>query len=106
MEFSFEARVILELEHKQGWDKAKHVGTKFNLKTSSELDKRMYMDRNDILNKQGSETLTNVLIQGLVGNIHMAQQQGFRNDAEHLRYIISELERGFVAIVEVGISEF
>jgi hypothetical protein len=106
MEFSFEARVILELEHKPGWSTAKHVGTKFNLKTSSELDKRMYMDKNDILNNKGSESLTNVLIQGLIGNIHMAHQQGFRNDAEHLRYIISELERGFVAIVEVGISEF
>jgi len=106
MEYSFEARVVLELEHKKGCKSSKHIGTKFNLRTSSDLDKKMYMDNNGILNKTGSETLTNVLVQGLIGNIHMANQQGFRNDAEHLRYIISELERGFVAIVEVGIGEF
>jgi len=40
------------------------------------------------------------------GNIHMAHEKGFRDSAEHLRWIISELERGFVTVANVEQSNF
>ena len=85
---------------------SKHVATDFNLKVIGELDKRQYLDKDDLPTNVGSKTLSNVLIQGLVGNIHMAHEKGFRDSAEHLRWIISELERGFVTVANVEQSNF
>jgi hypothetical protein len=106
MEFSLEGRCVLELEHKAGSKISKHVQTKFALTVSKNLDSSKYNDKDGNLTKEGSHVLTNVFVQGLIGNIHLAHKEGFRNDAEHLRYIISELERGFIENVEVGTGKF
>jgi len=101
MEFSFEAKVVLTLEHKKGMATSKHVATDFNLEVIGELDRKQYLDKEDLPTEAGSKVLSNVLVQGLVGNIHMAHEKGFRDSAEHLRWIISELERGFVTVASV-----
>lgn len=106
MEFSFEARVVLTLEHEKGSTASKHVATDFNLYLGGPLDKKQYLDNQDLPTEVGSKALSNVLIQGLVGNIHMAHEKGFRDSAEHLRWIISELERGFVSVGKVKSSKF
>lgn len=106
MEFSFEAKCVLQLEHKKGSKKSNHLETKFNLDVSNNLNRKQYIDENDLPTKDGSKVLTNVFVQGLIGNIHQAHEKGYWNDAEHLRYIISELERGFVSIVKVDSSTF
>lgn len=106
MEFSFEAKVVLTLEHKEGMTKSNHVATDFNLDVIGKLDRRKYLDKENLPTKDGSQVLSNVLVQGLVGNIHMAHENGFRDSAEHLRWIISELERGFVSVVNVEKSNF
>ncbi len=106
MEFSFEAKVVLRLEHKPGISTSKHVATDFNLYVSKELDINKYLDKESLPNKDGSNAISNVLIQGLVANIHMAHEKGFRDSADHLRWIISELERGFVQVTNVEKSNF
>jgi len=106
MEFSFEAKVVLTLEHKKGMATSKHVATDFNLEVNGILDKRQYIDKEDLPTQDGSKVLSNVLVQGLIGNIHLAHEKGFRDSAEHLRWIISELERGFVAVANVKQSNF
>jgi hypothetical protein len=106
MKFSFEAKVVLTLEHKKGMETSKHVATDFNLEVVGELDRKQYLDKEDLPTEAGSKVLSNVLVQGLVGNIHMAHEKGFRNSSEHLRWIISELERGFVAITYTDKSTF
>ena len=106
MKYSFEAKVVLTLEHEQGMTTSKHVSTDFNLKVNGILDKRQYIDKENLPTEAGSKVLSNVLIQGLVGNIHMAHEKGFRDSAEHLRWIISELERGFVTVANVEQSNF
>jgi len=105
MEYSFEAKVVLTIEHKKGMSTQKHVATDFNLRVIGDLDKNKYLE-DGLINANGSKALANVLIQGLVGNIHMAHEKGFRDSADHLRWIISELERGFVAVANVEQSNF
>lgn len=85
---------------------SKHVATDFNLYVSKELDINKYLDKESLPNKDGSNAISNVLIQGLVANIHMAHEKGFRDSADHLRWIISELERGFVQATNVEKSNF
>jgi len=106
MEFNFEVKTVLTLEHKKGQSKSNHVKTDFNLYPSKNLDKKQYINLAGLPTKSGSLVITNVLVQGLIGNIHLAHESGFRDSAEHLRYIISELERGFVVVADVTKSNF
>lgn len=77
------------------------LGVKFDLQLGDNLDDSAYFE-DDKLNLEGHKAVTNVLVTSLVSNIHAAHQFGFRDSAEHLRYIITELERGFVHQVEAG----
>lgn len=106
MKFSFEGRCVLELEHEPGMTTSKHSQTKINLDVSRNLDRKQYLDADDLPTKDGCKVLTNVFVQGLVANIHHGHEKGFWNDAEHIRYIIAELQRGFVEIAETGTSTF
>jgi hypothetical protein len=106
MEFGFEAKVVLNLEHKKGMKTSKHITTDFNLDVIGDLDKNQYLDKEDLPTEAGSKVLSNVLVQGLIGNIHLAHEKGFRDSAEHLRWIISELERGFISVANVNQSNF
>lgn len=106
MKLSFEGRCVVEVEHEPGMEKPKHLQTKFNLDVSLNLDRKQYLDKEGLPTGPGVKTLSNVFVQGLIGNIHHAHQKGFWNDADHLRYIISELERGFVQITKTDTSTF
>lgn len=106
MKFSFEAKVVLTLEHAPGMPKSKHVSTNFNLEVDPVLDRTQYLNNEDLPTKDGSKVLSNVLVQGLIGNIHFAHEQGFRDSAEHLRWIIEELTRGFATVANVDKSTF
>lgn len=93
---------ICEIEVRpKGKEKPSMENCCFHLELSSNLDPKAYYDRDGNMTAIGSKTITNVFVQGLVGNMHAAHQAGFMDSAEHLRYIIKELERGFVAQVEV-----
>lgn len=98
MQFSITGIVKLTLDHAQGATTSRHVATDFRIEASKNLKQDEYNDKRGLPTKTGSHALTNAFVQGLVGNIHHAHQKGFRDSAEHLRYIIGELERGFVEI--------
>lgn len=104
MEFTFEAISRVTAEHTKGSTNSRHLTTDFYLEVSENLSASAYMNDEDVLTQKGSEAVTQCFIQGLVSNIHFAHAQGYRNDAEHLRYIISELERGFSSIAETSKS--
>lgn len=106
MELSFAAKVVLTLEHEPGANRSKHVSTDFNLKPSEHLDETKYLGPDHLPTAEGSKVLSNVLVQGLVGNIHAAHDRGYRDSAEHLRWIIAELERGFAAVAITRKSTF
>jgi hypothetical protein len=106
MEFTFEGRCILTLDHKQDEKTSKHVSTAFNLAVSKNLDRSQYIGENGLPTKDGSMALTNVFCSALVGNIHQAEQNGFIGRAEHLRYIIKKLEEGCSSIAILEEAEF
>lgn len=102
MECHFKVISVLVVDHNPGIKKSKHKHTMFNLELSDNLDKPRYFDKEGLANKEGSQLITAVLVESLIGNIHMAQQKGYRNDVEHLKHIIAELERGFASNVNIG----
>lgn len=106
MKFEIEGRCVVTLEHKQGEKTSSHVSTDFNLDVSKNVDRGHFLDKEDLPTQAGAKALTQCFVQGLVGNIHNAHLKGHWDSAEHLRYIIAELERGFVQVATTYKSEF
>ena len=105
MEFEFEGIVKLRLKYEQGATKSQHVRTSFNLAMDETIDSSAYL-KDGLPTKEGSKVLTHCFVQGLIGNIHLAHKEGYRDSAEHLRYIISELERGLIENVDLKVDKF
>lgn len=101
-EFSFTGISKVTLSHEKGASTSRHVATDFRLDVSSNLDKSIYLDKEELPTKAGIKPLTQAFIQGLVGNIHWAHQNGYWDSADHLRYIINELQRGFVEVATMS----
>ena len=106
MEFSFKAEVVLNLKCNKGDKTSKHVSTDFNLEVSRNLDASNYLDSERLPTKEGCKVLTECLVQGLAANLHHAHQGGYRDSAEHLRHIIAQLEKAFVARTEISKGHF
>lgn len=102
--FSFTAISQVEMEHETGTPLSKHVKTNLRLEISKNLDRKIYLTPDDLPSPEGIKPLTVALIQGLVANIHSAHQSGVWDSAQHIRYIIDELQRGFVQVTEVSKS--
>jgi len=60
MEYSFEAKVVITLEQKRGMVTQKHVATDFNLEVFGELDRKQYLDRDDLPTEAGSKALSRI----------------------------------------------
>lgn len=90
--FAVASRVTAEANFKTGKSRMISCDVKLFAEPSIESSWR---DKNGELNKEGLKAQTQGLIQGLIANIHYAHQMGLWDSAEHLRYIIDNLERGF-----------
>lgn len=97
MQFSFTAVSKITLECKPGDKKSTHVATDFRLEVEG-LPENVYLTPEELPSKEGIKPLTLAFVHGLVGNIHSAHEQGFWDSAEHLRYCIDELTRGFASV--------
>lgn len=93
MKLTFEVTAKLEVVLVNGQPNLSSVG--YTLHIPKGLDLKAYIGPNGYT-PAGHKTITNVLIQNLIGSIHTAHQSKAWDSAEHLRYIIAELERGFV----------
>lgn len=102
MNYTITGIVKVTANYTNGAASSTHVATDFRLEVSKYLQQDEYNDKRGLPTKEGSHALTNAFVQGLIGNIHHAHQKGFKDSAEHLRYIIEQLERGFIAIAETS----
>ena len=81
------------------------VESEIRINIPPELDHRSYFHKNGEHTLVAAKTLTQCFVQGLVANIHYAHEKKYWDSADHLRYIVRELERGFTAIVKVKAGE-
>jgi hypothetical protein len=97
----FTAVSIITMEHYIGNQTSKHLYTEMYLQVSANLDKHHYVKDDGGLTNEGCKAATIAFIEGLVANIHAAHQEGHWDSAEHLRFIISNLEKGFIRVTQV-----
>jgi hypothetical protein len=91
----------LNIKHDLTTNKSRHDGVNILLETSENLDRSKYIKSDGYLTEEGNKILTQVLVQALIGNIHLAHQHNKIDSAKHLREIISELEIGFIRNVKI-----
>lgn len=106
MQCKIEAIAALTLEPNEDKTGSTLTRTEFALELSDNMIRSEYLDKDGQPTKLGIHAITSCFIQGLVGSIHYAHQNGMRDSAEHLRYIIKDLERGFVRPVEIEHGKF
>lgn len=99
MECKYQAIAILTVDVEDGAAKLNNVTISLDL--SSNLTRQAYFHHPGSLTREGAKAMTQAFVQGLVANIHTEHQKGTWDSAEHLRYIIAELERGFKRVVEI-----
>jgi hypothetical protein len=98
MKFHIEAKALIYLERNAHDKMSKHLETQISLAHSKNIpESEMY--ENGELSANAAKSLTVAFVQGLVCNIHNAHNNKTWDSAEHLRFIIKELERGFAAQV-------
>lgn len=105
MEASFTGISKITLSPNPDGKTSRHIATDFTLEVSKNQDKNMFLDFKGRTKKEGVKPLTMTFIQGLVGNVHFAHERGYWDSAEHLRYIIAELTRGFASVASVSEGE-
>lgn len=106
MEFGFRAICELILRHKKGDTTSKHVATSFNLDVTDNLNRDSYFTTDGLPNSEGSKILTNVFVQGLIGNIAQSAKNGFEDPQAHLEKIITDLKKGVESNIQVTKSKF
>jgi len=105
MTASFTGISKVTLEPNPDGKSSRHIATDFRLEVSKNQEKKIFLDFNDRPKKEGIKPLTIAFIHGLVGNIHLAHEKGWWDSAEHLRYIIDELTRGFASVAKTSEGE-
>ncbi|HUI31988.1 MAG TPA: hypothetical protein VLY84_00095 [Dysgonamonadaceae bacterium] len=105
MKTSLRVTAILELEHIPGDKFSKHRGASVCLDISKNLEQYTYFEKGGEPTAEGIKAASTVLVQGLLANLHYAHDSGLRDSAEHLRWIIAELERGFIEVGQTYVGE-
>lgn len=88
-------------DYAKGATSSQHVTTDVRLEISNNLDNHVYLNKG-MPTKDAMKPFTQCFIQGIVANIHKAHAEGWWDSADHLRYVIQELERGFASVANVS----
>jgi len=105
IEVQFTAYAQLVVDYNPITQKGIPLETNLRIDCSPGLDKSKYISDETVFTAEGSKVATTAFCQALIGNIHIAHQYGFRDSAEHLRYIIDTITKGFAAVPDIAITE-
>jgi len=105
-EFHFCAISKITLGHEQGSTRSQLKSSDLRLEVSGNLDKSVYVDDEGLPTKDALKPITTALLMGLITNMRMGAAKGWWTEHEHMKYIIDELSRAFVAPGgEPGVAE-
>lgn len=106
MEFNLQGKSMITLDYEKGNETSTLVQTKILLSVDDRVDHDHFFKADGLPSAAGTKALSQCFTQGLVANIHQAHENGYWNNAEHLRYIIQQLENGFAHVGTVGEGEY
>lgn len=97
-EYHFVAISKVTFEHESGARRSKLLATDLRFEVSENLDRTMYLDKDDLPIKDAIKPITIALVSGLIANIRFGAHKGWWKEADHIRFAIDELQRLFVDI--------
>lgn len=95
--FHFCAISKITLEHEQGTPTSQLKSTDLRLEVSGNLDKTIYIDGKGLPRKDALKPISIALLHGIFVNIKMGHDKGWWNEAEHMKYIIDQLQRVYIS---------
>ena len=104
MKAAFTAVSTMVLREKSGTHST-FESVEIKLYLSKNLDPSAYFNKDGSRKAASVKPTTQCFVQGLLANLHAAHQHGLWDSADHLRYIIQQLEHGFVKIAKVAEGE-
>lgn len=106
IQFQIIVKTKTTLEHIEGEATSKFIRTDNLLDFSGPVDQKKYFRKDDLPNADGCLSITLALVNAIANNIHYAHEEGYRDSAEHLRYIIKKLEEQFIAVPNITKGNF
>jgi len=108
MKATFMGIASIDLEFTPGCKTSKLIGVSIDFEGGQNTDMSFYKNEDDLPTAEGYKIMTQIFVQALNANIQLSHQLGYRDSAEHLQYILKELERSFIQVcsVEKVISPF
>lgn len=101
MMLTFTASARIHCEMQKEYKMPQLRSTEIILDTHAPLEQSAYENEDGLPNAAGLNAMRSCFIQGLVAIIHTEHQQGIKDSAENIRFIIDEIARGFAENVEV-----
>ena len=100
--FSYELKssVYLKVDQTKGAKSSKLINCDVVFDTPKTREFSHLKYQNGKPSAAGLRASTTVLLSGIAANIHYGHKQKMWDSAEHLRYVISELERQFVQVAK------
>jgi hypothetical protein len=96
-QFHFCAISKITVEHEKGAPNSVLKACDLRLEVSGNLDRSVYIDGKGLPRKEALKPITNALVHGIITNIRVGVNKGWWKEAEHMQYVIEQLQRAFVA---------
>lgn len=94
MEYEINAISKVKLDYKVGETTSTYISSEVGFVCSDNV-RESFIDKDDKPTIDGVKAVTQAFIQGLIGNIELAEEMDCWDSDKHLKYIISEINRGF-----------
>ena len=83
-------------------DKMRLLETNLRLEISGDIEPSSYYNPDGLTNGPGTAIMQETFIQGIIGCIHIAHENGYKDSAENLREIIDKLTDGFSRVMNIS----
>lgn len=105
-QFQIEGSVKVTLEHTDGKAMSEFIRSDIYLDFIGPIDRKKYFNPDELPNGDGCKCLTIAFVSAIANNIHYAHEKGYRDSAEHLRYVIAKLEDQFIQVPKIDTGNF
>jgi hypothetical protein len=96
IQFHFVAISKITMRHEMGAPASQINHTDIRLDVSKNLNKATYLDQEGLPTKEAIKPISLAFLQGIITNIQLGHEKGWWKEADHMRYVIDELQRAFV----------
>lgn len=90
----------ITVEHEEGAPTSVLKAVDIRLEVSGNQDRSKFIDGKGLPRKEALKVITQTFVQGLIANVKHGHAKAWWKEGDHMRYIIEQLQKAFVATTE------